>query len=135
MFKVSRRLPISGKNCLPVFELLDSMGSHVDHRFYRQNHSIQKLFTSPPFSVVGNFWGFMHSAAKTVSYQFTNHAITFLFTVVLYGISQISNPIVEPKGFYSFIQGFFGYSEEFFGLWSNFTNRKSIGMIAIKSIF
>ena len=40
-----------------------------------------------------------------MTYQFTDNTITLFFTVVLNGIAQISNAIVELKGFNALVKG------------------------------
>ena len=80
------------------------MGSHVDHGFDCEDHSVLKELAAAALSVVRNLRVFVELAAESVSDQLAYDTVAFALAVLLDGMSDVAYSVAAAHGVDAHVQ-------------------------------
>ena len=135
MLKMSAGLSVGRQDGPAISELAYPSGTHIDHGLNGHDHSICKFLSPSAFTVVRHLRRFVQFTTQPVANEFPDHSVSVILTILLNGISHISDPVAQAELANPDIQGFFRDTQQFFGFRRNLTNFKGIGMVPVESIF
>src|SRR5690554_297186 len=134
MFKMSRNTFIHSSDGPLIIFHQNLAFPQIDHRLYTNHHSFSQLASGAPSSIIRNFRSLMQGASQTVSHHFTNYLVSTRFTVLLNGITDVSNSITLHSHFNAFIKSSFSGFKKSSNFGLHHSHLKSVGAVTKKSI-